>query len=323
MNKIYKVIWSKAKNCYVVVSEIAKRNGKCSSSLNKKIIASFLAAGLVTALPMSVDAAAYINSTKVSDNGNATATTGKNASAWGNGEASNWRATAFGNLTKASGQQSLAFGYYAQATADNATAWGSGTKASQNQATAFGDSTTASNYRATAWGKSSTASGSDATAFGTSTTASKNNATAFGSSSTAAAEQATAFGSNTHAGVVFTYNGEPVTPVRQVIERADGNKKEAWVLLTADGSIVKTYETFDGGKYEGKYGESYALSYQGIINALNKTPGGYEQRNATAFGEYSIATGADSTAFGYRTAATAWNATAWGHETAATGKRVL
>ena len=28
MNRIYKVIWSKVRNCYVAVSEIAKRNGK-------------------------------------------------------------------------------------------------------------------------------------------------------------------------------------------------------------------------------------------------------------------------------------------------------
>ena len=33
MNKIYKVIWSKAKGCYVVVSEIANQNGKSKSSL--------------------------------------------------------------------------------------------------------------------------------------------------------------------------------------------------------------------------------------------------------------------------------------------------
>ena len=36
MNKIYRIIWSKARNCYIVVSEIAKRNGKCSSSLNNR-----------------------------------------------------------------------------------------------------------------------------------------------------------------------------------------------------------------------------------------------------------------------------------------------
>lgn len=32
MNKIYKVVWSKVRNCYVVVSELAKRNGKCRTS---------------------------------------------------------------------------------------------------------------------------------------------------------------------------------------------------------------------------------------------------------------------------------------------------
>lgn len=30
MNKIYKVIWSKVKGCYVVASEFATRNGKTS-----------------------------------------------------------------------------------------------------------------------------------------------------------------------------------------------------------------------------------------------------------------------------------------------------
>ena len=32
MNKVYKVIWSKARNCYMVVSELAKRNGKNTST---------------------------------------------------------------------------------------------------------------------------------------------------------------------------------------------------------------------------------------------------------------------------------------------------
>ena len=31
MNKIYKLIWNKVRNCYVAVSEIAKRNGKCGA----------------------------------------------------------------------------------------------------------------------------------------------------------------------------------------------------------------------------------------------------------------------------------------------------
>lgn len=36
MNKIYKVIWSKTKQCYVAVSELAKRNGKSGSPVQKE-----------------------------------------------------------------------------------------------------------------------------------------------------------------------------------------------------------------------------------------------------------------------------------------------
>ena len=38
MNKIFKVVWSKTKECYVVVSEVAKNNGG-----KKKALASVLA----------------------------------------------------------------------------------------------------------------------------------------------------------------------------------------------------------------------------------------------------------------------------------------
>ena len=47
MNKVYQVVWSKARNCYVVVSELAKRSGKCSSGGSKKVLAAVLAAGTV------------------------------------------------------------------------------------------------------------------------------------------------------------------------------------------------------------------------------------------------------------------------------------
>ena len=47
MNKTYRVIWSKAKHCYVVVSEMAKRSGKCCSGGSKKMLTAVLAAGVV------------------------------------------------------------------------------------------------------------------------------------------------------------------------------------------------------------------------------------------------------------------------------------
>ena len=61
MNKIYKVIWSKTRNCYVAVSELAKSHTKGCSG---KRIGRVLASGLVVAavmLPMG-DAGAFSSS---------------------------------------------------------------------------------------------------------------------------------------------------------------------------------------------------------------------------------------------------------------------
>lgn len=49
MNNIYKVIWSKARNCYVVASEIAKSHTKSASgqSVRRSALASLLALSLL------------------------------------------------------------------------------------------------------------------------------------------------------------------------------------------------------------------------------------------------------------------------------------
>jgi hypothetical protein len=54
MNKIYKVIWSKVRNCYVAVSEIAKRNGKSCTSVNCGAKANRRCVGMVLALALSL-----------------------------------------------------------------------------------------------------------------------------------------------------------------------------------------------------------------------------------------------------------------------------
>lgn len=48
MNHIYRVIWSKVKHCYVVVSEIAKRNGKSSSKVSRTGITVLALVGTVS-----------------------------------------------------------------------------------------------------------------------------------------------------------------------------------------------------------------------------------------------------------------------------------
>ena len=118
MNKIYKVIWSKARNCYVVVSELAKRNGKCSSSLNKKIIAAFLAAGMTMAATVNVEASAVgVNSgngTLVrvgTGSGDNYVAVGDNAVATGSYAVAVGNAATTGRLTNTTQAQTVA--YYA------------------------------------------------------------------------------------------------------------------------------------------------------------------------------------------------------------------
>ena len=70
MNKIYKVIWSKVKHQYVVVSELAHSNGKQSrtsrNSIRSRIAAlvvcgAIAAFGVFSALPMDSAYAADVN----------------------------------------------------------------------------------------------------------------------------------------------------------------------------------------------------------------------------------------------------------------------
>ena len=71
MNRIYKVVWSKAKNCYTVVSEIAKRHGKGNRA--RTCAAAFLAAFALTGvMGMSEVQATVINVNNVTidDSGN-------------------------------------------------------------------------------------------------------------------------------------------------------------------------------------------------------------------------------------------------------------
>ena len=49
MNKIYKVVWNKARNCYVVASEFAKNHQTGSSRIKAASVAAVMAAAMLTA----------------------------------------------------------------------------------------------------------------------------------------------------------------------------------------------------------------------------------------------------------------------------------
>ena len=81
MNKIYKVVWSKAKHCYVVTSELAKRNGKGCGARSLRIAAVTLGVAAVLLGGMGIGTpTAWADG--ASDN-TLTVTSGKGSSVYG------------------------------------------------------------------------------------------------------------------------------------------------------------------------------------------------------------------------------------------------
>lgn len=77
MNKVFKVIWSEARNAYVVVSEIAKNHGSKSCS-TKKLLTMLIATGVMTCASMAPAMAAN----PASDDLNVTIGKGAHVSVW-------------------------------------------------------------------------------------------------------------------------------------------------------------------------------------------------------------------------------------------------
>lgn len=111
MNKVFKVIWSEARNAYVVVSEMAKSHGTKSCS-TKKLLAMLIATGVMTCASVAPAMAANLapNDTKIevgkdaSASGQGSVAIGNNAQASGNvGQLKNsaWKLAANGVLTEA------------------------------------------------------------------------------------------------------------------------------------------------------------------------------------------------------------------------------
>ena len=281
MNRSYRVIWSHVRQCYVVVSELAKRHQRPGT-----IGSISIAALAVVTLLCSTSFAAKGEGEASKQWGINTVASGEYATAWGRGtQATGQGATAFGYKTTASGIRATAFGEEAVASGTNATAWGEKSKASGYTSTAFGYKTTASDSYATAFGNETTASNYAATAFGYKTTASDMYATAFGNGTTASNYAATAFGNGTTA---------------------------SNYAATAFG-----YETTASDMYATAFGkETKASGYTSTALGYNTTASG---SYATAFGNGTTANGAISTSFGQGTSASGNLATAFGQNTTASG----
>ena len=156
MNKVFKVIWSEARNAYVVVSEMAKSHGTKSCS-TKKLLAMLIATGVMTCASVAPVMAANPapTDTKIE--------VGSGASASGQGS------VAIGNNAQASGLVGIAIGRDAIASGTDSIAIGSQTKADQTFSVAVGNDIKFTAYAGTAVGQQAYASGDNATAIGTMT----------------------------------------------------------------------------------------------------------------------------------------------------------
>ena len=138
MNQVHKVIWSRVKNCYIVVSEITKRVGRDNKASVtgirplRALLCAMVIAGCM--LPADADAA----------NGLIHAGTGATAS----------------------GDSSIAYGYSAEAKKEHSIAQGTKAKAEEEYALAMGYQANAKGLQSLAVGKGAIAKGNNSIAEG-------------------------------------------------------------------------------------------------------------------------------------------------------------
>ena len=325
MNKIFKVVWSKTKECYVVVSEVAKNNGG-----KKKVLASVLAGlAMVGAGAMGTPVHADVNlgnsAVNISPNGTYNGTNsvgvnsvvvgyqnktdnnagtlayGANNTAYGdsafaignNNKANGGNAYAMGNTAEATGTATLAFGNQAKALADYTVAVGSGAQATANNAVAVGRVNKATNLSAVALGVNNKAEGQDSTAVG--------------SSNTVKGDQASAFGREN---VIDAASVAGATAVGYK-NKASGDR--AIAIGEANDSQVEDTITM-GHKNTASVGGGIAIGQNNVANS-----GGNAGNTMIAIGRDNEATALDTVAIGRKTKATANTSVALGARSEATG----
>ena len=120
MNQCYRIIFSKVRQCFVVVSELTKSHGKGGRA--SRVLCSVLLGACLAGVgqPVAWGAEATNASVNVAESGS-----GDASSAWGNG-------------TTATGVGATAFGHNTVANNKYATAWGYGTDENKVKANGYG-----------------------------------------------------------------------------------------------------------------------------------------------------------------------------------------
>ena len=213
MNKVFKVVYSKSKGCYVVVPETAKNNnGK------KKVLASVLAG-----LALVGGAVAGTPANAFTSPDNSVDVTAGHVVAGNNNNAAGGRNVAIGYNNTTTHDETIAIGSDVSALAGHNIAIGSGGTTAQSAPGSTGSAAIAIGYKAQAVyggdlgaydmiaiGNQAKATANAGTAIGTLSKATANNSTAIGNKSQATASGALAIGQVTNAnahGAVAVGNG--------------------------------------------------------------------------------------------------------------------
>ena len=319
MNKIFKVIWSKSKQCYVVVSELAK-----NTTGKKKIVVASIFAAMVAGQAMQVDATsgsfydtgAIKGAIAIGKAGStAPQATDENAIAIGQAARANGRGgVALGNDTR-SAQNAIAAAWDSQATGKNSVAVGTGTRATGLSSTAVGDGAQATANGAVALGQSTESAG---------------NSVAAGFNAKARSNNTVAIGVEANNDGSITNNASSVsvgiaTRARAVGSMAMGVSADAsgkYSLALGSGDVGTDYTA--GTNYPSASGEkSIAIGYNsnaGDLNALAiGTGASVNKQNATAVGSGASVTGHNATAVGNDTKAIKQYDNAFGYTSTASG----
>ena len=316
MNRIYNVIWSKTKKCYVVVSEIVKSGvGKVKSLHTGKTCARMGAVMAVAALLAgvnitSVNAAAimidgvnagyataqnggnkwsYLYNYKNPGNMNAldgTATTGYYSGSALNGISigHNTKIQESSDPTYYSG---VAIGDYAQATGGLSFSLGNYAQSTKPSAMAIGTASLSSGFNSLAMMRQAAATGNFSTAIGTTSWASGTGSFALGYSAQSKGDQSIAIGA-----------AEPITVA------GSGNEPSA----SYNGDTNTVTEGARSLAFGTKARTTAAATDSMAFGSNAKT----KAANAVAMGNSSRATGTDSFAFGNTASAAGANAIAMG-----------
>ncbi|WP_287500816.1 ESPR-type extended signal peptide-containing protein [Veillonella sp.] len=319
MNKIFKVVWSKTKECYVVVSEVAKNNGG-----KKKVLASVLATlaimGAGAQMGTPVQAADDYSNSAVNIAPNNLA--GKQ---YGNTVDKNSVVVGYQNTTRqengavADGEGHFIFGANNRASAASSLAIGNNNVATGGGSTAIGASSKATKAAALAVGNIARAEATGATAIGTHANADKDgNSLTVGEYSTAVGGWTNASGTNASA---FGYKAQATGDFSVAVGvETEANKNNA-VAIGRVSKATGTSATAIGVNNKAQADDSSAVGSSNTIAAAATQASAFGRENTVNRGG-TIAAGYKNTTDGDRNVAIGNENTTSGQDSVGIGSKV-